>query len=61
MLLKEKMANEAPQKSYLLHEIVLVTIPGFVAWPARIKKIMGETIFIEFFGTGQMYVISVVD
>lgn len=55
MLLQEKMLNDAPKNTYLINEIVLATIPGFVAWPARIKNMIGETIYVEFFGTGQVY------
>lgn len=59
-ILKEKIENESPYNSYLVHEIVLATIPGFVAWPARIKNIIGETIYVEFFGTGQVYVFDLI-
>lgn len=54
MTLEEKMTNEAPSKSYLPNEIVLATIPGYAPWPAMIKTIIDETIFVEFFGTGQV-------
>lgn len=54
MHLKEKMSNEAPQNSFLINEIVLATIPGYAPWPARIVNIIGETIYVEFFGTGQV-------
>lgn len=54
MRLKEKIQNEAPQNCFLMHEIVLATIPGFSPWPARIVNIMDETIHVEFFGTGQV-------
>lgn len=56
MCLKEKMTIEAPQNNFLIHEIVLATIPGFSPWPARIVNIMDETIHVEFFGTGQVLV-----
>lgn len=56
MHLKEKMTNKAPQNSFLINEIILATIPGFVPWPARVLNITGETIYVEFFGTGQVYV-----
>lgn len=54
--LKEKIFNEAPGNEFMKDEIVLGTIPGYCPWPARIVNIVGETIFIEFFGTGEMYV-----
>lgn len=54
MLLNERITNEAPCNSYLQNEIVLATIPGFAPWPARVKNIIGETIYVEFFGTGQV-------
>lgn len=54
--LKEKMDKNAPSNEYMLNEIILATIPGFCAWPARIINISNETIMVEFFGTGQMYV-----
>lgn len=54
MLLKEKIEKEAPSNSYLNEEIVLTTIPGFSPWPSRIVNIIGETIYVEFFGTGQV-------
>lgn len=54
MHLAEKIQNEAPINYYLKDEIVLATIPGYAPWPARILDIIGETIIVEFFGTGQM-------
>lgn len=54
MLLKEKIEKEAPTNSYLKNEIVLTTIPGFSPWPSRIVNIIGETIYVDFFGTGQV-------
>lgn len=51
--LQQRMRNEAPTKEYLIGEIVLATIPGYVPWAARILNITGQTILVEFFGTGQ--------
>lgn len=56
MTLKEKIRSEAPANEFVNNEIVLATIPGFCPWPARIIQIDGETIMVEFFGTGQMCV-----
>lgn len=53
--LKEQIDNDSPCRKYLVYEIVLATIPGFVPWPARVLKIMDQTIMVEFFGTGQKY------
>lgn len=52
--LEEKIENESPSKDYILNEIVLCAIPGYPPWPARIIDILNQTIFVEFFGTGQM-------
>lgn len=54
MRLQERIQNESPNKEFIENEIVLATIPGFCPWPARILNITGQTISIEFFGTGQM-------
>lgn len=54
MQLQERILNDVPGKEYLMNEIVLATIPGYSPWPARITNITGQTIMIEFFGTGQM-------
>lgn len=54
--LLERMRTEVPAKEYLINEIVLATIPGYKPWPARILEISGQTIVVEFFGTGQMQV-----
>lgn len=53
--LKVTMQHEAPINEFIINEVILATIPGYAPWPARISKIIGETIFVEFFGTGQMY------
>lgn len=53
--LKEKIFEEAPDKEYVINEIVLGTVPGYPAWPARILEISGQTIKVQFFGTGEMY------
>lgn len=52
--LEELIQNESPNNQYIVNEIVLVTIPGYSPWPARILNIVNETISVEFFGTGQM-------
>lgn len=51
--LQERLLNDVPSKEYLPNEIILATIPGYVAWPARILEMMGQTVLVEFFGTGQ--------
>lgn len=38
----------------MVNEIVICTISGYAPWPARILDITGQTIAIEFFGTGQI-------
>lgn len=53
LLLSEQIDRDSPSRQYLLNEIILTTIPGFVPWPSRILKIDGHTILVEFFGTGQ--------
>lgn len=52
--LSEKINLESPANEYVLDEVVFATIPGFCLWPARIVNIAGETITVEFFGTGHM-------
>lgn len=52
--LQEFIDIGSPVNEFCLNEIVLATVPGYAPWPARIVKIVGETIFVEFFGTGQM-------
>lgn len=54
--LKERILKEAPEKEYIVNEIVLGTVPGYPPWPARIIEIVGQTIKVEFFGTGEMCV-----
>lgn len=54
--LQEKMKMEAPDKEFVLNEVVLAIVPGFSPWPARILDISGVTIKVEFLGTGEMYV-----
>lgn len=51
--LKERIFDEAPDKQFIVNEIVLATVPGYSAWPARIIEINGQTIQVEFFGTGE--------
>lgn len=52
--LLERIRLEIPTKDYLINEIVLTTIPGYKPWPSRILNITGQTITVEFFGTGEM-------
>lgn len=52
LTLKERIAQEAPDKEYVIGEIVLGTVPGFSPWPATILQISGQTILVEFFGSG---------
>lgn len=52
--LQEFIDDRSPVHEFVLNEIVLATVPGYAPWPSRIIKIVGETIFVEFFGTGQM-------
>lgn len=52
--LEEWIESEAPKNVFIENEIVLATIPGYAPWPARILSINSETIFVDFFGTGQM-------
>lgn len=52
--LREKIETASPVNEYVPNEVVLATIPGFAPWPARILNINEQTIFVEFFGTGQM-------
>lgn len=51
--MKERIDEEALDKRFVLNEIVLATVPGYPAWPARIIDINGATITVEFFGTGE--------
>lgn len=51
--LQERILNEVPSKEYLPNEIILATVPGYAPWPARIIEMIGQTILVEFFGTGQ--------
>lgn len=52
--LLERIRTEVPTKEYLINEIILTTVPGYQPWPSRILDITGQTIVVEFFGTGQM-------
>lgn len=52
--LQQQIDNELPNRQYLVDEIILATIPGYAPWPARILKMIGQTISVQFFGTGQM-------
>lgn len=36
LTLKEKIQNGAPDNEFMINEIVLATVTGFCAWPARI-------------------------
>lgn len=53
--LKERNLNNAPDKEFIINEIVLATVPGYKPWPARIIEIDGQTIRVEFFGTGERF------
>lgn len=55
LTLKERIDIEALDKCFVLNEIVLATVPGYSAWPARIIDINGATIKVEFFGTGERW------
>lgn len=55
--LQERLLNQVPNKEYLPNEIILATIPGYVPWPARILEMTGQTVFVEFFGTGQKNIV----
>lgn len=46
--------RDAPEKEYIVDEIVLAKVPGYIIWPGRIISIIGQTINIEFFGTGEI-------
>lgn len=39
--MKERIENEAPGNHFMLNEIVLATVPGYVARPAKIFDING--------------------
>lgn len=52
--LLDKMVREAPDKEFVLNEIVLATVPGYAPWPACIVAIEGETLKVQFFGTGEV-------
>lgn len=54
--LQEQIENESPCRQYLVDEIILATIPDYAPWPARILNMNGQTITVQFFGTGHMYV-----
>lgn len=54
--LEERIKFQKPVNHFFENEVVLATIPGYAPWPARILGINGETILVEFFGTGQMLV-----
>lgn len=56
LTIKERIKIDAPDNEFMANEVILATIPGFCAWPARIIQILNETIIVEFFGTGQRYV-----
>lgn len=51
--LQERLLHDVPTKEYLPNEIILATIPGYAPWPARILEMIGQTILVEFFGTGE--------
>lgn len=39
----------------MIDEIVLATVPGYAPWPGRVIEINGQTVQVEFFGTGEKY------
>lgn len=53
---KEKKEDSSKQMNgqYTEGEIILGTIPGYA--PARIQEMIKDTIYIEFFGSGEVYV-----
>lgn len=53
MQLQEQL-DDTPDKEFLVDEIVLTTIPGYAPWPSRILSMTGQTIMVEFFGTGEV-------
>lgn len=53
MKLQERLTADVPTKEYIINEVVLAIVPGYAPWPARILNISGQTIFVEFFGTGE--------
>lgn len=54
-ILKSK-SMERPTDEFITNEIVLATIPGYAPWPACIIDIKGNTYFVRFFGTDEMFV-----
>lgn len=54
LTLAQAIENGSPSNEFVTDEVVLVTIPGFCAWPARIVGILKETLMVEFFGTSQI-------
>lgn len=54
MKLEERIRDQAPINQFAKGEIILGTIPGYAPWPAQIKNIIHDTVYIEFFGTGEM-------
>lgn len=52
--LEERISRLSPKNEFVIGEIVLGTIPGYAPWPASIKNIIEDTLYIEFFGTGEM-------
>lgn len=53
----ENIRLGAPDNEFVANEIVLAAVSGYAPWPARIIEIIGETIRVEFFGTGEMWVL----
>lgn len=41
---------------FIANEIVFATIPGYAPWPACIIEVKGNTFFVRFFGTDEMFV-----
>lgn len=54
-ILKSKSIH-SPADEFIANEIVLATIPGYAPWPACIIDVKGNTYFVRFFGTDEMFV-----
>lgn len=54
-ILKSKSIH-SPTDEFISNEIVLATIPGYAPWPACIINVKGNTYFVRFFGTDEMFV-----
>lgn len=54
--LSEKINRDTPNKQFIIGEVILATVSGYCPWPGKILDIIGETVYVQFFGTGEMYV-----